>query len=243
MNKRSGIVAQLKADILSGQFGHYALPTRQSLAERFDVSVDVIREALAQLEVEGIIMKGKGRSMFPVPPRERINSNDQTFRDVTAAQGHAVKVEYVETPQIIEATPEIAREFRMAVGTPIIERKRRDSVDGVIYRYSRMLYLAELVSPEHLAGMQADYAYNVGDVIKAQRPLARIEERIFARVIADNAEAEILGTIKGAPVLERHIINYDEQLRVVWISIIIMNASYFEKRYDYAPDNEPKSTL
>ncbi|MEO7019110.1 MAG: GntR family transcriptional regulator [Ktedonobacteraceae bacterium] len=235
------ITARIKTDILEGKVGQYnALPNRRALAAQFKTTVDTIAKVLVNLEVEGLVVKGSGRSMLVNTPKARVTTSGEIFRDVMAEEGHSVKVEHLATPGIIEASLEIARMLHIAPGTLLIERKRREIIDGVVYRYSRKFYLADLVPAESLAAMQADYTYNVRDVIEAQRPVVRIEERIFARAISDKAEAEILGTIKGAPVLEQWMLNYDEQKRVLWISMVVFNATRFVKRYDYAPEDAPK---
>lgn len=237
------ITARIKTDIIEGKIGQYnALPNRRALAVQFGTTVDTIAKVLINLELEGLIVKGPGKSMIVNTPRTRVTTSGEIFRDVMAEEGHKVKVEYVAMPCIIEASPEVAHMLRVPVGTPVVERKRREIIDGVVYRYSRKLYLADLISKEHLEAMQADYAYDVRTVIEAQCPVVRIEERLFARAITNKVEADILGTIKGAPVLEQWMLNYDEQKRVLWISIVVFKATHFIKKYDYAPGDSPKST-
>jgi DNA-binding GntR family transcriptional regulator len=243
-DKISTITDTIRQDIVSGRLRPYsALPNRRALAEEHKTTVDTIAIVLRNLEIEGLIVKGRGSTMKVNTSRERITTNDETFRDVMAKAGHTVKIEHLATPSIIEASPEIAHEFHVPVRTPMIERKRREIVDGVVYRYSRKIYLAELISKEHLEAMQADYTYNIREVIEQQRPLSRIAERILARVITEKDEAEILGTIPGAPVLEHWKINYDEYKRILYISIIVHNAAYFVRQFDYHPSEEPRSSF
>lgn len=237
------ITAMIKSDITEGKIGQYnALPTRRALAAQFGTTVDTIAKVLTNLEVDGLIVKGPGKSMMINTPKTRVTTSGEIFRDVMAEEGHNVKVEHLAIPCIVEASPDVAHMLRVPIGTPVVERKRREIVDGVVYRYTRKLYLADLVSKENLEAMQADYAYDVRTVIEAQYPVVRIEERLFARAITDKVEADILGTIKGAPVLEQWMLNYDEQKRVLWISIVVFKATYFVKKYDYAPGCAPKST-
>ncbi|MGH2481282.1 MAG: GntR family transcriptional regulator [Ktedonobacteraceae bacterium] len=235
------IITLIKEDIYSGKLRpRQALPTRRAMAEEYATTPDTIAKVLQALEIEGLVVKGKGRTMRVNTPRERITANDETFRDVMATEGHAVTVEYLTTPGIIEVEPTVAAIAKWPAGTQVVERMRREIIDEKIYRYSKKLYRADLIPPEYLAEMQADQTYNVREVIEQQQPLSRIEERLIARVITDKTEAEMLGTIKGAPVLEQWKINYDRQKKVLWISIIVFNATYFEKRYDYAPGDEPR---
>lgn len=237
------IETRLREDIRSGRLRPGdALPTRRALAEQCGTTVDTIAVVLHHLEIEGLLVRGKGRTMRVNPSRERITANDERFADVMIARGHDVKVEHLATPKVIEASPEIARAFHRPPGFQIVERRRREIVDGMVYRYSRKMYLAELVPEDVLEAMQKDHTYNVRQVVEKQRPLSRIEERIIARAIVEKEEAAILNVARGTPVLEQTRINYDQDRQVVWISIVVFNAAYFVKQYDYQPGDEPKST-
>lgn len=237
------ITGQLREDIRNGVFYPYnVLPTRRTLADKFITTPDTITKVLKNLEVEGLIMKGKGRTMRVNMPRERITTNEETFRDYMKQQGRVVQVEHLASPDILPAPPDLARLFRVAPGTPLVERARREIVDGVVYRYSKKYYRAELVPSDVLEKIQQDYAYSVKKIIEAQKPLIRIEERIIARAIVEKAEADIFQAATGLPVLEQWKINYAENKEVTFISRVILNAFYFVKVYDYAPGNEPQSS-
>ncbi|HLQ29150.1 MAG TPA: GntR family transcriptional regulator [Ktedonobacteraceae bacterium] len=235
------ITQQLREDILQGAFKPYnVLPTRRALADQFGTTPDTVSKTLRNLEVEGLLVKGKGRSVHVNTPRERVTTNDETFRDYMKAQGYTVKVEHLATPGIIPATPQLARLFRVPIGTQLVERARREVVDGIVYRYSRKYYRAKFVSEEMLQKIREDYTFNVRVILEEQQPLARIQERLIARTITDTAEAELLQAAKGLPVMEQWKINYAHDKSVVFIALVVFNAVYFVKTYDYAPGDEPK---
>ncbi len=195
---------QIREDIKSGRLRESdALPPRSALVEQFNATYDTVEKALHALEIEGLIVKSRGRVLRVSPRRARVTTNDEVFRDVMAAMGYEVKVEHLKTPGIIPMSPSLAKLFRMPEGTPVIERMRREIVNGIVYRYSRKTYLAELVPAEHLEKRQADYTYNVRRVLEEARPLSRIEEIIIARAITETEEAHILNAAKGAPVLDQ----------------------------------------
>jgi len=77
-------------------------------------------------------------------------------------------------------------------------------------------------------------------ILEEQQSLARIQERLIARTIIDAAEAELLQAAKGVPVMEQWKINYAHDKSVVFVSLIVFNAAYFVKTYDYALEDEPK---
>jgi DNA-binding GntR family transcriptional regulator len=235
------IAHRLREDILQGAFKPYnVLPTRRALADKFETTPDTIAKVLRNLEVEGLVVRGKGHSVRVNTPRERITTNDETFRDYMKAQGYTVKVEHLATLGVIPATPQLAALFRESTGLQLVERARREVVDGIVYRYSRKYYRAEFVSGDVLQKIQQDHTFNVRPIFEEQKPLARIQERLIARTIIDAAEAELLQAAKGVPVLEQWKINYAHDKSVVFVSLVVFNAAYFVKTYDYALGDEPK---
>src|SRR5437660_4077423 len=235
------ITQQLREDILKGAFKPYnVLPTIRALADQFGTTADTISKVLRNLEIEGLLVKGKGRSIRVNVPHERVTANDETFRDYSKDQGYTVKVEHIVTPGVIPATPQLAKLFRLPIGTSLVERARREIVDGIVYRYSRKYYRAEFVSEDVLQRIRDDYTFNVRTVLEEQKPLARIQERIVARTIIDTEEAELLQVSKGSPVMEQWKINYAYDKSVVFVSLVVFNAAYFVKTYDYAPGGEPR---
>jgi DNA-binding GntR family transcriptional regulator len=237
------ITAKLRQDIQNGAFHPYnVLPTKQALSEQFGTTPSTISLIIKNLEVEGLLFKGKGRSIRVNAPRERITANDETFRDYMTQLGHKVIVEHIETPGVIQATPQLAKMFRVSPGTQLVERARREIVDGIVYRYSRKFYRAELVPAEILEKLRTDYTFNVRAILQEQKPLARIQDRLIARTIIDTEEAEILKTVKGSPVMEQWKINYTSDKSITFISMVVFNGNFFEKTYDYVPGNEPKLT-
>jgi DNA-binding GntR family transcriptional regulator len=235
------ITQQLREDILKGAFEPYnVLPTIRALADQFGTTADTISKVLRNLEIEGLLAKGRGRTIHVNIPRERVTTNDETFRDYMKVQGYAVKVEHLATPGIIPATPQLANLFHLPVGTQLVEQARREVVNSVVYRYSRKYYRAEFVSEDILQKIREDYTFNIRSILDRERPLVRIQERIIARTIIDTQEAELLQAAKGSPVMEQWKISYAQDKSVVFVSLVVFNAAYFVKTYDYVPGDEPK---
>jgi DNA-binding GntR family transcriptional regulator len=225
-NQVETISHTIREQILAGAFQPYnVLPTRRALAEQFHTTPDTIAKVIALLQSEGLVSQS-GRTVRVNVPRERITTTD-------------VVVEHLSTPGVIPMTPELARAFNMAVGTPVVERGRREIVNGVPYRYSKKYYLASLVDEEALRRIQQDKAFNVRDVIKGQRPLVRMHEEIIARAVTTKEEADILKVAKGTPVLQLTRINYADDQSVLWVSQVVFVGAYFVKTYDYRPGEEP----
>ncbi|HZS79108.1 MAG TPA: GntR family transcriptional regulator [Ktedonobacteraceae bacterium] len=239
-NQVETISNTIREQILAGAFKPYnVLPTRRALAEQFHTTPDTIAKVIALLQSEGLVSQS-GRTVRVNVPRERITT-DETFRDYMKAQGIDVVVEHLGTPGVIPMTPELAKAFNMPVGTPVVERGRREIVNGVPYRYSKKYYLASLVDEESLRQIRQDKAFNVRDVIKGQRPLARMHEELIARAITTKEEMSILNAAKGTPVLQLTRINYADDNSVLWVSQVVFIGAYFVKTYDYKPGEEPIS--
>jgi DNA-binding GntR family transcriptional regulator len=240
-NQVETISNTIREQILAGAFKPYnVLPTRRALAEQFHTTPDTIAKVIALLQSEGLVSQS-GRTVRVNAPRERITTTDETFRDYMKAQGIDVLVEHLGTPGVIPMTPELAKAFNRPVGTPVVERGRREIVGGVPYRYSKKYYLASLVDEESLRHIQEDKAFNVRDVIKGQRPLARMHEELIARAVTTKEEMSILNAAKGTPVLQLTRINYADDNSVLWVSQVVLIGAYFVKTYDYKPGEEPIS--
>lgn len=240
-NQVETISNTIREQILAGAFKPYnVLPTRRALAEQFHTTPDTIAKVIALLQSEGLVSQS-GRTVRVNVPRGRITTTDEAFRDYMKAQGIDVAVEHLGTPGVIPMPPELARAFNMPVGTPVVERGRREMVKGVPYRYSKKYYLASLVDEESLRQIRQDKAFNVRDVIKGQRPLAKMHEELIARAITTKEEMGILNAVKGTPVLQLTRINYADDNSVLWVSQVVFVGAYFVKTYDYKPGEEPIS--
>lgn len=238
-NQVETISNTIREQILAGAFQPYnVIPTRRALAEQFHTTPDTIAKVIALLQSEGLVSQS-GRTVRVNVLKERITTTDETFRDYMKAQGIAVVVEHLGTPGVIPMTSELARAFNMPIGTPVVERGRREIVNGIPYRYSKKYYLASLVDEESLRQIQQDKAFNIRDVIKGQKPLARMHEEIIARAVTTKEEMNILNTAKGIPVLQLTRINYAEDKSALWVSQVVFVGTYFVKTYDYKPGEEP----
>jgi GntR family transcriptional repressor for pyruvate dehydrogenase complex len=66
------VAALLRREIASGEISPgNRLPTEQQLAERFGVSRNVVREAIAQLRADGVVEARQGIGAFVLAPEQR----------------------------------------------------------------------------------------------------------------------------------------------------------------------------
>lgn len=119
---------QLAQDIASAALTG-RLPAERELAERFSCTRVTLREALQQLETEGVLYRENRRGWFVSPPRIRYNPTRTTgFMDYVQAQGRAPRTE-VLTAERRMAGPVLARRMRLDEEAEVIHILRRRWVD------------------------------------------------------------------------------------------------------------------
>ena len=118
--------------IRSGLFAPDAqLPSEQALAAMFTVSRPVVREALAALAKEGLVVKVPRRGVFIAQERNELDfagSNVGLFGELTA-KGHVVTT---RTLELARAVPDVRQQSRLCLpsGTDVINVRRIYLIDG-----------------------------------------------------------------------------------------------------------------
>ena len=106
------------------------LPGDHELCATYDVSRTVVRQALSELETEGVIERVKGRGTFVAPHRTAehlVQSLTGLYEDV-AARGSHLRSE-VRRLEVVPADQRVADELRLEVGAPVILLERLRFVD------------------------------------------------------------------------------------------------------------------
>lgn len=115
----------LRARILDGTYAPLSrIPSESELCEIFDVSRITIRQALHDLQKEGLIFKIHGKGTFVAKPKAYQNiSSLQGLAESLAHQGYEV-VNRVLSIQYPEAPPLVAERLALARGEAVAEIKR-----------------------------------------------------------------------------------------------------------------------
>lgn len=106
------------------------LPGDHELCATFDVSRTVVRQALTELETEGVIVRVKGRGTFVAPQKTSehlVQSLTGLFEDV-AARGSHLRSD-VRRQEVVPADEQIASELELQVGAPVVVIERLRFVD------------------------------------------------------------------------------------------------------------------
>jgi len=107
------------------------LPGDHELCGTYDVSRTVVRQALTELEYEGVIERIKGRGTYVAAPKIAeglVQSLTGLFEDVSARGGH-LRSE-VRRREVVPADDQVAHALEIAVGDPVVEIERLRFVDG-----------------------------------------------------------------------------------------------------------------
>ena len=183
------------------------LPGDPELCRLFGVSRTVIRQALKELEYDGLIIREKGKGTFIAEPK----IHESLFQELTgfyqdmAAKGHA-PVSKILKQTLIPATPKIAAYLNLNPKTPVIhiDRLRFVQDEPIVlvttylpYSLCPILLEADLTEQSLYAFLEREY----GLVIARGR-------RILEAVLANDYEAELLGVMPGAPLILLDSVSY-----------------------------------
>jgi|GEM_PF-59255 len=125
------VKAHLRDQIVGGGLeGHARLPTEQALTAAYGVSRITVRQALRDLEDEGLIFRIHGKGSF-VSRRKATQdlARLQGLGEAMAAAGVAIFNE-VRRLELVTAEPAVAEAFAVATGTPVVHLSRLRHVAG-----------------------------------------------------------------------------------------------------------------
>jgi|UPI0002D7F4E2 GntR family transcriptional regulator len=183
------------------------LPGEHALCEQYGVSRTVVRQALSELEAEGLIVRRRGKGAFVAEPKI-IESLAQKltgfYQDMSERGLHTIT--QVLAQEVIPAPANVARRLEIPAETPVVYLHRLRFVDDepILLVTS---YLPHVLCPglEHIdlsnRSLYACLEQTYGLVI------ARGRRRIGA-VAADSEQARLLGIDPGAPLLSLDSVSY-----------------------------------
>ncbi len=220
------IQSQLKQLILDGQFNPQdMLPSENELAQRYQVSVMTVRQAMNELVSEGLIYRERGRGTFVarqliVQPLQRFES----FSEHIAARGlvpsaQILVFEYVAAPQ------EAALALELQPVDQVLRIKRLRLTDncpvGIHDSYLRDVHFDQTMLDEY----GSLYA-----LLEAQGLVLAEQEEILEAVAADAEASELLNVLSGSPLLQVSSTAYLESGQ----PIEFVKAIYRTDHYRYA---------
>lgn len=183
-----------------------SIPTERSLAADFDVSRTTVRQALAELTVEGRLLRVQGKGTFAAKPKVAQRLQLSSYTEDMRAQGRQ------PTSRLLEITEEVAdRELATLLGTGshagVLRLRRLRMADG-----EPMAIETTHLPLSRFAGLAAQLEAG-GSLYQVLREHYGIEfasaEETIETALASPEEAEMLGSEVGLPMLllSRHSVD------------------------------------
>jgi GntR family transcriptional regulator len=176
------------------------LPSEHELCERFDVSRTVIRQALSEMEYDGVVVRRRGKGTFVAEPKivEGLFQKLTGFYQDMIEKG-ITPITRVLSQQIVPANPTVASSLGLDPGSSVIQIHRLRSVGKIPvildntflpYALCPSILQADLATRSLYALLESDYGF----VIARGR-------RTLEAVAANEYEASLLQVNVGAPLM------------------------------------------
>ncbi|SDG26371.1 GntR family transcriptional regulator [Paraburkholderia phenazinium] len=198
----------LRARILDGTYApHSQMPSEHELCAMFDVSRITVRQALGDLQKEGLLFKLHGKGTFVSKPK--------AFQNVTSLQGFAEAMEsmgyeivnQLRSFRTVKADRHVAARLKLAEGAPVTEIHRtrllnREPVSleltWVPEAFGKRLANADLATRDIFLILENDCGV----------PLGHADIAIDA-ILADDDIVDALRVEEGSPVLRIERLTHD----------------------------------
>lgn len=204
---------ELAARIHSGEWKQgEQVPSENSLTEEFGVSRGPVRQALARLRSEGLIVGGRG-----VSPRVQKAVPAQSFDTYVSFTEWAEELGFEPRQKTIEvkrmlADEAIAGELQIAPGEPVVFVLRVRMFDDEPVMLERGTYPIE--SGRHLLAADLDTS-SIYQILRENDVYPISAKNIIDAVAATEQEAKWMGVAPGAPLLRVRRSSFDEHGDVV----------------------------
>ena len=183
------------------------VPGDLQLCGQFGVSRTTVRQALAELAREGLVVRERGRGTFVAPPKltERAFERLSGFFEDMVALGHP-PVSQVLRQQVGNADEKVAARLNLEPGAPIVEIERLRFVEDEPVVLTTTYLPHTLVPGLETADLTRRSLYEYLQT-EFGMSLARGRRTIEA-VAADTRQATLLGVRKGSPLVFLQSVSY-----------------------------------
>ena len=199
-SRHAAIATTLREEIRSGRLPPGSpLPSEARLSARFGVSRGTVRQALAALRSEGLVVGGRGRVPVVRPP-----GLSQSFDQLVSFSVWARQLGRVPSAQTLElarrpAGVAAARQLGLEPGAPVFHYKRLRLLDGTPMMVERT------TMSERIGRLLLDCDLDRGSIYEelGQRGVVFSEaDQTISAVAAGAGDASLLGLRRRAPLLE-----------------------------------------
>jgi GntR family transcriptional regulator len=191
------ISESLKEAIQSGALAPgERLDNELELAERLGVSRPTVRQAIARLVQQGLVVRRRGLGTVVIAPRiMRPLALSSLYDDLESAQRQPTTA--VLAAAEIEADEDIAALLSVSVGTPVLSVERLRSADG-----TPLAIMHNYVPARMLAGVAAELdKVGLYDLLRRQGVQLHAAQQVIGARRATPQEARLLQAARTATVL------------------------------------------
>jgi GntR family transcriptional regulator len=189
------------------------LPGEHRLCERYGISRTVVRQALAQLEHEGLVERVKGKGTFVSRPRTSeslVHTLVGLYDDVERRGGHVHSD--VLRHERSAADEEVATALEVPVGSPVVVLERLRHVDGEPWSLSTT-WMPDAVGAVTLdADLSETSLYRL---LAARDVVATRGVRSAEATVATHEQAQHLGVSAGSALLRLRSVSRDDTDRPI----------------------------
>jgi len=215
------------------------MPSESELQELYEVSRITIRQALGDLQKEGLIFKVHGKGSFVSQPKAVQNITSlQGFAEAMASDGHEI-VNRVISFSFVAANAEVAAKLGLETGTKVAEIHRIRLLNRLPTSYEitflpeslgRKLQRADLVTRDIFLILENDCGIALGSA-----------DLGIDAVPAQAAIAQALQIKKDSPVLRVERLTHDSARRPIDFEHLYFKGGTFQYRLRVDRKRTPKS--
>lgn len=181
------------------------IPTEAKLLEKYDVSRGTIRQAIAGLESEGLIVKAQGRGCFRSDSDNEKHSSyfvNKSFTQQMHDAGHETGIENISCVTV-PASVNVAMYLGIKKGVPVKKLSRLRTVDGRPFAFGTAFLRADLFPDLK----KNDLVLSLTELLRKMMPLTN--QKSYCRAtLADKKLTDILGVPENTPILQMDMVSY-----------------------------------
>ncbi len=200
----------IRAQVVSGQIRAGArLESEHELCERYGVSRPVVRQALTDLKLEGLLNRRKGLGTFVAPARTSqglVQTLNGLWEDVHA-MGRTLRSD-VRQFHVAPADHDIARRLGLSPESPVVELERLRFIDDEPWVYT-ISHVPQSVAPDLVLQDMTEQSLYLLLRDRYGHQVTRSHRIVEARV-ADRQLARDLQVSVGDPLLALTTVSYDQ---------------------------------